>query len=168
MIIQDDFLPEEQFQAIASEIVYNVHFPWFYCGTVVDDQETSDFQFVHSVYFHKEGVLSPRLQILIPILEIFDPLALIRIKINGIVKTDEIIEHILHRDAGNITNPEWTTSIFYLNTNNGYTLFEDGTKVESVANRMVTFPSNVLHTGTTCTDENMRVCVNFNYFENAK
>ena len=168
MIIQDDFLPEEQFRAIVSAIVYNHRFPWFYCGEIVDDQGTSDFQFTHSVYFHQEGAVSPGLQVLRPILDILDPLALIRIKVNGIVRTDEVVEHTLHRDGGRITNPEWTTSVFYLNTNNGYTLFEDGTKVKSVANRMATFPSNVLHTGTSSTDENMRVCVNFNYFENAK
>ena len=58
-----------------------------------------------------------------------------------------------------------STSIFYVNTNNGYTKFEDGTKVESVANRMVTFPSNMKHTGTSCTDERIRVVINFNYFK---
>ena len=47
--------------------------------------------------------------------------------------------------------------------NNGYSEFEDGTKVESVANRMVTFPANVKHTGTSCTDEKTRVVINFNY-----
>ena len=57
-----------------------------------------------------------------------------------------------------------STSIFYVNTNNGYTKFEDGTKVESVANRMVTFPANMKHTGTSCTDEKIRVVINFNYF----
>ena len=58
-----------------------------------------------------------------------------------------------------------TTSIFYVNTNNGYTKFEDGTKVESVANRMVIFPSNMKHIGTSCTDEKTRVVINFNYFK---
>ena len=59
---------------------------------------------------------------------------------------------------------QWTTSIFYVNTNNGYTKFEDGTKVESVANRMITFPSNMKHTGTSCTDEKKRIVINFNYY----
>ena len=36
-----------------------------------------------------------------------------------------------------------TTSIFYVNTNNGYTKFEDGSIVESVANRMLIFDSNL-------------------------
>ena len=60
---------------------------------------------------------------------------------------------------------QWTTSIFYVNTNNGYTEFEDGTKIESVANRMVTFPTNLKHRGTSCTDEKIRVVINFNYFK---
>ena len=59
----------------------------------------------------------------------------------------------------------WTTAIFYLNSNNGYTEFEDGTKVESVANRFVSFPSTLKHRGTSCTDENVRVVINFNYFK---
>jgi len=52
-----------------------------------------------------------------------------------------------------------------MNTNNGYTKFEDGTKIESVANRMVFFSSNMKHTGTSCTDEKIRVVINFNYFK---
>ena len=38
----------------------------------------------------------------------------------------------------------WTTSILYMNTNNGYTIFENGDKVESVENRLVTFPNNLV------------------------
>ena len=56
------------------------------------------------------------------------------------------------------------TAIYYVNSNDGYTLFEDGTKVESVGNRLVRFPTNIKHTGTTCTDANRRVLINFNWF----
>ena len=59
---------------------------------------------------------------------------------------------------------QWTTSIYYVNTNNGYTKFETGEIVESVENRMVTFPSNIRHTGSSCSDEKIRVVINFNYF----
>ena len=51
-----------------------------------------------------------------------------------------------------------------MNTNNGYTKFENGTKVESVANRMLTFSANMKHTGTSCTDEKRRIVINFNYY----
>ena len=55
------------------------------------------------------------------------------------------------------------TSILYINTNNGYTQFKNGDKVKSVANRMVTFDSQKLHSGISCTNQKMRVVLNFNY-----
>ena len=57
-----------------------------------------------------------------------------------------------------------TTAIYYLNTNNGFTKFENGDKVNSVANRMVIFDSNLKHTGTSCTDAHARMLINFNYY----
>jgi hypothetical protein len=56
-----------------------------------------------------------------------------------------------------------TTAIYYANTCDGYTEFEDGTIVESVQNRFVAFPSRMKHTGTTCTNAKSRVVINFNY-----
>ena len=53
-----------------------------------------------------------------------------------------------------------------MNTCNGYTHFEDGSKVHSVANRLAIFPSTMFHSGSTCTDKDMRVVINFNYFPN--
>ena len=58
--------------------------------------------------------------------------------------------------------PCWT-SIYYLNTNNGWTEFADGTKVNCVKNRLITFPSEMEHVGYSCTDEQVRCVVNFNY-----
>ena len=52
-----------------------------------------------------------------------------------------------------------TTSILYINTNNGYTEIEDGTKVDSVANRLVSFPSNMEHRGISQTDEKTRILI---------
>ena len=56
------------------------------------------------------------------------------------------------------------TSILYLNTNDGYTIFEDGTKIESVENRLVTFDSHIKHSGTSCTNQKVRLVLNMNYF----
>ena len=60
-------------------------------------------------------------------------------------------------------NFDGTTCIYYLNTNNGYTLFEDGSKIESVANRLVLFDANIKHAGTSCTDALYRAVINFNF-----
>ena len=53
--------------------------------------------------------------------------------------------------------------INYLNTY--ATKYEDGSKIESVANRLLSFPSNMKHTGTSCTDEKIRIVINFNYLK---
>jgi len=50
-----------------------------------------------------------------------------------------------------------------MNTCDGYTLFEDGTKIESIANRLVTFPNGMKHTGTSTTNASFRMVINFNY-----
>ena len=55
------------------------------------------------------------------------------------------------------------TSIYYVNTNNGYTKFKKGGKVKSVENRMVIFDSDDWHQGFTCTDQQRRVLINFNF-----
>ena len=102
-----------------------------------------------------------------PILEIIKPISKVRIKAKLLTKTLNITGHEFHTDLMAISEEklkQWTTSVFYMNTNNGYTEFEDGTKVESIANRMVTFPANLKHRGASCTDEKRRVNINFNYF----
>ena len=58
-----------------------------------------------------------------------------------------------------------TTSIYYIGTNNGYTELENGQKIESVANRLVSFPANTSHRGVTQTDEQRRIVINFNYLK---
>ena len=61
-----------------------------------------------------------------------------KIKVNMNPRTHKIIEHGLHTDLPY----RCKTGILYLNTNDGYTIFEDGTKIESVENRFVSFDSN--------------------------
>ena len=56
------------------------------------------------------------------------------------------------------------TAIFYVNSNNGYTEFETGECIHSLANRMVLFPSNIKHRGVTQTNAKERFVINFNWF----
>ena len=83
-----------------------------------------------------------------------------------IKREQQIIEHEFHIDIAYAPD-DMLTSILYLNTNNGYTKFKSGEKVESVANRLVTFPSMMMHTGTTNTcNSPYRMCMNINWFKN--
>ena len=82
-----------------------------------------------------------------------------RIKANLNVKT-----HIPIQTGYHIDHPDVTTAVFYLDTNNGGTELNKTVFVESVANRIVIFDSNIQHTGVTCTDQKKRIVLNFNYW----
>ena len=52
--------------------------------------------------------------------------------------------------------------IFYVNTNNGFTLFENGEKVNSVANRLLIFDGLEKHCSVVQTDTTARYIININ------
>jgi hypothetical protein len=162
----DNYLPQDTLQNLQNEMLCD-DFPWFYGDSKVGlDQgdlgfytELFDFQFVHLFYIdHTPN--SPRIEMLNPILDILNPCALVRIKANITFCTPEVIKFPLHTDHEGFNGK---TAVFYLNTNNGYTEFESGDRVESVANRMVVFDSNLQHRGSTCSDSRYRLVLNFNY-----
>ena len=101
--------------------------------------------------------------ILFPLVKKIDPLAVLRIKGNITLQHDTQLKHNLHVDITNTTNPTVMVSIFYMNTNNGWTEFEDGVKIHSVANRLVTFPNYIKHTSVSCSDQTYRMVLNLNY-----
>jgi len=122
-------------------------------------------QYVHLV-FAGHTILNNSFYNLKPIIDKENMTAISRIKANATSRTEKVVvfDWAFHCDHGpDMEN--MITAIYYINSNNGYTLFEDGTKVESVANRFVKFPATMVHTGTTCTNDYRRILVNFNYFQ---
>ena len=166
----DNFLSEEIFEGLKR--IFNPHIPWTFSDILSDDQLTCDqkynYQYVHGVY-NKQEPISRYFDNVIPLLTKLDARALVRCKVNSICREEEIVVHGFHTD---MMYPEehstgldgMKTAILYLNTNNGFTYFEDGTKVESIANRCVIFPAHYKHSGTTCTDVHRRLALNVVYF----
>ena len=105
-----------------------------------------------------------------PLLSHMQVRSLIRVRANLTTRTEKIIKHGFHIDYEAVVDGEVQethncfTSILYLNTNDGYTEFENGTKIESIENRLITFPLSYRHTGTTCTNYPFRSVINFTYF----
>ena len=165
MEIIDNFLEQKDFDELQT-IIMGSEFNWVYRTTIDYENDVDKYQFIHGFY-EKCFPISPVIEILNPIINTIDVYALLRIKANLLTRTPDIIKNQFHTDTGGMSEEklkQWTTSIFYVNTNNGYTEFEDGTKIDSVANRLVTFSTNLKHRGTTCTDQKKRVVINFNYF----
>ena len=155
--VKDNFLDIKQFNKI-KEVFFSEDIPWSF-GKVVPDLESSvsdidNFQFSYTILPE-----SPFYECLIPLFDKMNMEVHFRVKINLNPKAYKIFEHGYHID---IPTPS-KTAIFYLNTNNGYTAFETGEKVESVANRLVVFDSHIKHTGTTCTNQKARLVLNINY-----
>jgi hypothetical protein len=151
-------LSEKDFQLIKNTI-YSDYFQW-YLNFGINIEKDGFVQFTHTFYnnYTKNSDLFENLK---PLIQILDPLALIRIKANLLIKTNEIIQHGMHTDQ----LFKCSTAIFYVNTNNGYTKFEDGKIISSEENKLVVFDNFMKHSGSTCTDSNERIVINFNYIE---
>ena len=84
---------------------------------------------------------------------------MIRIKINAYPYTNVVKEHKKHIDFDFFN----IGAVFSLNTCDGYTKFADGTKVESIANRIVFFDASKKHQSTTTSNAKLRYNINFNF-----
>ena len=60
----------------------------------------------------------------------------------------EAYDDFWHMDYYSDWSEKSKSAVFYVNSNDGYTEFEDGVKVESVANRIAIFPTMKLHRAT--------------------
>ena len=153
----DNFLPANEFNFIR-ETIADVSFYWGFIPKSITGEKP---QLVHLFCDSIMGFTSGQAQsIMAPLVYKLQPSAVLKAKANLQWQRDTIIEDPLHVD---FTGVQATTSILYMNTCNGYTHFEDGSKVHSVANRLVTFPTQTLHAGANCTDDIARVVINFNY-----
>ena len=159
----DNFLPEEEFKSIQSLMMGNKYpdvtgFPWFYCyGRTTPDDGL--FLMVHMFYYPETEPNSKYVNIWNTFMNKVEAKKCTRIKANLTFNTPTIEPAIFHSDYSDMK-----TAIFYINTNNGYTEFESGVRVSSVANRVCIFDSNLKHRGTTHSEgSQQRIAVNFNY-----
>ena len=155
--IVDNFLPEEEFKSIQS-FMMGGEFRWFYWkGRTTPDDGL--FMMGHIFYHPEVGCCSEDLDIWNTLMTKVGAKKCTRIKANLTFKTPTIETGPFHTDY-----EDMKTATFYINTNNGYTEFENGVRVNSVANRVCIFDSNLFHCGTTHSEGgHQRVVVNFNY-----
>ena len=154
----DNFLEDDNFKEI-EKILMGDKFPWFFNDFKNDSDDINNFQFTHTVVRGNGEVESKFIQYMKPFFNKLNIKKIFRIKINLTTRTQKIFNHLYHTDV----SFQCTTAIFYINSNNGKTIFKHGEEVNSVANRMVIFNSNLEHAATSHTDEKTRVVINFNY-----
>ena len=170
--ITDNFLTDEEFGDIVDYLNSDGVF-WTRAPKVINPSKDDEdnWQYVNVAY-DKMIPQSCLFDILSCVLSKLHVMSVYRIKVNCEKKHSKRYYSDFHYDynstKGTAENPIghdfMKTGILYLNTCDGYTEFEDGKIVESVANRFIEFPSNVLHRGVSQTDTEWRTVMNFNYF----
>jgi hypothetical protein len=86
--------------------------------------------------------------------------ALVRMKMNFYPRTGKVEIHEPHLDYPY----DHKGCLFSFNTCDGFTQLEDGTRIESVANRALLFNPRTRHSSTSTTNDKGRFNININYF----
>ena len=169
----DNFLSDEEFEKIRFKIIGGVQessdfvhqsIEWFYNESVATDDISGDknkydFYMTHMIFSWPNGVNSSLYKDVMPIIEKLGPTSIIRIKANLYPNQGTLREHQFHND---FLYPH-QGAIFSINTCDGYTLLDDGTKVASIANRMLFLDASKPHASTTTSNTRTRININFNY-----
>ena len=161
MHVIKNFLKEEEFKKIKDTMLSN-EFPWYFIDSVVEPKD-GHYQFIH--HFYKDCAPAKSCYLLNPLVNLLEPVSIVRIKANLTTNSNKIIEHGYHTDYNNFSSPNLKTAIFYINNNNGYTKFETGEVIQSEENKLVVFDADKRHTGTNCSDKKCRVVINLNFFK---
>lgn len=157
ILIYDDFLSAKNADNIERYMLGN-WFPW-YLSNGIDYENDGNYQMVHNFFKDKLWITYDR-SILNPILERLYIKELLKIKANLVLKPYQKFD--FHID---VSNKFAKTAIYYVNNNNGKTVFKDTGEVDCKKNRLVIFPSSLYHTGISNTDDvyGGKCVINFNF-----
>jgi len=162
----DNFMPEDSFNLLSS-IIMSQTFPWFFIPKINNRDDISkdlinryfEHNFVTYDAIIKSYVQSVHFDVVTPFLDLLGITEMYRVKSNLFTSTDTLFQYAFHCDQ----TFKHKGAILYLNDCDGYTVFPDGTKIESIANRCLLFDSSKPHASTTCTNAKARFNINVNY-----
>ena len=165
MEMKDNFLDNTHLTQLDE---FLVRLPWFLQEEQVEGANDGIW-FSHKLYDRN----LPCSDSFFPVNEIFEKylkwVSLCRITVNCLLRQERPSRSKFHTDFMDddsiLDEEKVTTAIYYLNTNNGYTGFQGGGKIDSVRNRLVIFPTNTLHRAIGQTDVAKRIVFNFNFIK---
>ena len=162
MEIKENYLPKKEYDLLFDAMT-NHWFPWgFVPVQVASDHDGSpyysspdinDWHLTHMVYDGQYN--SPHQPVFNYLVHSLNAEKIYRVKANLLLPCGEHVKSGFHTDGDDVK-----TTIFYLNTCNGYTELEDGTKIDCVKNRLATFDSNIKHNAVRQTDTKTRYVIN--------
>ena len=154
MNIYKNFIKKEYSNKINKELL-KPYFPWFYNK----EQAGNDTSYMFHLFHNKTNINSDYFYLVEPILKKLKIKNLLNVRANLCLKrpskcswhVDKLTEDLKHK-----------TAIYYVNTNNGYTLFKNK-KVNCEKNKIVIFDANQKHKAKIQTNTDTRIVININY-----
>tara|TARA_R100000773_G_C4160841_1_gene78724 strand:- start:98 stop:625 length:528 start_codon:yes stop_codon:yes gene_type:complete len=164
----DNFLEKEVYQKI-SDYLTSQDIPWFFRNIDVTGDENGSTKnkngFYNFCFYNEFKPDHPSFyEFMPPILDKLKVRALIQIRANLTFRDIDTKESAFHSDYEYNNS---TTGILYLSTCNAKTILkikDEEIAVDSVENRMLLFPTNILHKAVYQDDLHKRYVINFNFF----
>ena len=169
IIHKKNFLCQEYFRKLQS-VIMSQKINWFLreMDTLPTTNNLNGY-FTHNFYNRWEAG-GESFQLILPLLNEIKCANPIHMRANLTLRKEKTLHTAWHTDVdpynlfdGQSVN--FKTALFYLNTNNGSTLFDkkELNEVEAIANRLVVFDANVSHCNKYSTNTKDRIVINFNY-----
>ena len=169
----DNFLEEEYFNSLVAlfmeeEKETRRKLPWFFEPNIAYSKKHKKWKpkekddksfFMTHVLYTRNVPISNFFNDILPLLDKIGPLSLLRVRANLYPNTETLHEHGMHEDY----EFSHSAALLSLNTCDGYTKLKDGTKIDSVANRILFFDAGEKHCSTTTTNTFARFNININY-----
>lgn len=162
--IYDNFLEENNYKNIKYWLEDSSEFPWFYNPSMAyfedrNNEDINNYMFVHNFYSNY-SIRSDFYHIVTPIIEKINPVSIIRIKANLNPHTESTYMSDFHVDYD---HESIHTALYYVNTNNGSTIFKNGEEVGCKENRLIIFPCKMEHRANNTTNKRVKIAINFNF-----
>ena len=157
--IKNNFLDKELFNSFKKEM-FSSRCGWYWQAHQVEKDRG---YFGHYFYVEHKPNSSFYTPFIVPIIFMLRAKMLTEVRANCTLKDSKQHFSDFHFDR----SYDCTTSILYMNTNNGYTLLgeKEKIKITSEENKMVTFNSQTKHCAVSQTDTDRRIVINFNYLK---
>ena len=149
-----NFINKKHSNKINEELL-KPYFPWYYN----ENQTSKDTSYMFHIFFKNSNVNSDYYYLIEPILKKLKFKNLLNVRANLCLKrpskcswhVDNFTKDLKHK-----------TAIYYVNNNNGYTIFKNK-KIKCEKNKIVVFDADQKHKAKIQTNTDARIVINFNY-----
>lgn len=167
-MIKKNFLSKKDYKDIYS-LITGSFFPYYAKEYQVGKSKKNTIKHEHlftHIFMNNEKICSDHFErVIIPFALRLPIDRLLFARVNLLVNQGEPYKSGWHTDftSDELVTGDCVTAVYYFNTNNGATEIKGEKPVKSIANSLLSFPSNKLHRSIQQTDTTFRYVLNLNY-----